>query len=188
MHILSKILWKLCVGTCLLEPNVATPLGTDTDLASTRNLGHEKSKILPIPVRGVRVREREEMRKCVDAARSLLSLMNSRDLGDDITGWEVPVPESSSCEEEISTVVQTELCGETIFSMGKELYHLTLNVRHWKYAVLNTVYICGIWSISGTSKCVDKVSKTYSCIDAIETQFASAFFGGQVWNFLWNCF
>ena len=26
MHILRKILWKLCVGTCLLEPNVATPL------------------------------------------------------------------------------------------------------------------------------------------------------------------
>ena len=26
MHILHKILWKLCVGTCLLEPNVATPL------------------------------------------------------------------------------------------------------------------------------------------------------------------
>ena len=26
MHISRKILWKLCVGTCLLEPNVATPL------------------------------------------------------------------------------------------------------------------------------------------------------------------
>ena len=26
MHILRKILLKLCVGTCLLEPNVATPL------------------------------------------------------------------------------------------------------------------------------------------------------------------
>ena len=26
MHILHKILWKLCVGTCLLEPYVATPL------------------------------------------------------------------------------------------------------------------------------------------------------------------
>ena len=29
MHILRKILWKLCVGTCLLEPNVATPLSMD---------------------------------------------------------------------------------------------------------------------------------------------------------------
>ena len=26
MHILRKMLWNLCVGTCLLEPNVATPL------------------------------------------------------------------------------------------------------------------------------------------------------------------
>ena len=25
MHILGTILWKLCVGTCLLEPNVAAP-------------------------------------------------------------------------------------------------------------------------------------------------------------------
>ena len=25
MHILRKMLLKLCVGTCLLEPNVATP-------------------------------------------------------------------------------------------------------------------------------------------------------------------
>ena len=82
---------------------------TDTDWAPTRNLGHEKSKILPTPVRGVRVRERKEKRKCVDAARSLLSLMNSRDQGDDITEGEVPVPESSSCEEETGTVVQTEL-------------------------------------------------------------------------------
>lgn len=99
---------------------------TDTDWAPTRNLGHEKSKILPTPVRGVRVRERKEKRKCVDAARSLLSLMNSRDQGDDITEGEVPVPESSSCEEETGTVVQTELCGETIFSMGKELNRLTV--------------------------------------------------------------
>ena len=101
---------------------------TDTDWAPTLNLGHEKSKNLPTPVRGVRLRERKEKRKRVDVARSLLSLRNSKDQGEDITEGEVPVPvpESSSCEEETGTVVQTELCGETIFSMGKELNRLTV--------------------------------------------------------------
>ena len=51
---------------------------TDTDWDPTRNLGQEKSKILPTPVKGVRVRERKEKSCCVDAARSLLSVMNSK--------------------------------------------------------------------------------------------------------------
>ena len=45
MHILRKILRKLCVGTCLLEPNVATPLATWSHLSNNK----KDSSVPPYP-------------------------------------------------------------------------------------------------------------------------------------------
>ncbi|XP_062576036.1 uncharacterized protein LOC134237904 [Saccostrea cucullata] len=114
----------------------------DPDWAPSKNLGHQKSQpVQPTPDRTIRIKGRVEKKKYFEAARSLISLFESRGTEDDENPPEEPEQSSElSTTNESGLSSQSELCqcGVTISTMETEVNHLTVENNSLKEQLKST--------------------------------------------------
>ncbi|XP_062571986.1 uncharacterized protein LOC134233943 [Saccostrea cucullata] len=107
----------------------------DLDWGPSVNLGHQKVLATPTLTRGKRLKERKGRIKCVEAAKSLISLFDAREselceeacVGVDSTSsTSASDSDVTESETDIGKCTQTDLTSDVIGAMNSELNRLTV--------------------------------------------------------------